>query len=359
MVATATTNSPAARGNDSLSGGAGADTLDGGSGNDTLSGGAGSNTLDGGEGNDSLHGGANDDLYVLDGSTADHDTIADDGGAGDTVRFENIDPAADIEAIEQDGGDLVFGYADGGSLTIKDYYGSGAIETFESPADALQMGDTGNNSLTTDGGRQVLFGDSGNDTLSAGADDDRLIGASGADSLSGGSGDDTLDGGADADVLNGDQGDDVLSGGAGSDTLDGGTENDELAGGEGNDSLSGGAGDDALAGDAGDDVMDGGAGSDALAGGAGDDVYVISGATTDHDVITDTGGSDTLRFEGIDPFAEVDQLVKSGKDLVFQFTDGGPCGSSSSSPPITRSRPWRAAGFPIRWTRPGPAPGLA
>ena len=68
-------------GNDTLTGDAGANTLNGGDGNDTLAGGAGADTLNGaagddrfiaavGDGNDSYIGGAGTDTYDLSGTTA-------------------------------------------------------------------------------------------------------------------------------------------------------------------------------------------------------------------------------------------------------------------------------------------------
>jgi Ca2+-binding RTX toxin-like protein len=65
-------------------------------------------------------------------------------------------------------------------------------------------------------------------------------------------------------LLVGTPGNDTLSGGGGSDTIDGGAGNDSLSGGDGADSITGGAG---------DDTLDGGQGADDLDGGDGNDTY--------------------------------------------------------------------------------------
>ncbi|SOB86828.1 Hemolysin-type calcium-binding repeat-containing protein [Sphingomonas guangdongensis] len=69
--------------------------------------------------------------------------------------------------------------------------------------------------------------------VAGGSANDVLTGGAGADSLNGGDGNDTLVGGAGADFLSGDSGDDLLTGGAGADTLNGGAGNDGYLFGEG------------------------------------------------------------------------------------------------------------------------------
>lgn len=63
--------------------------------------------------------------------------------------------------------------------------------------------------------------------------------------------------------------------------------------------LSGTAGNDTLSGGTGDDTLDGGSGDDALNGGLGNDLYRYT-LGSGNDVITDTGGVDTLELA--DPF---------------------------------------------------------
>ena len=104
-------------GNDSLTGGAKADSLDGGDGNDTLTGNAAADTLQGGTGNDKLFGLAGND--TLDGGLG-ADTL--DGGADNDVLDGNADADSLIGGTERDlliggaGLDIVAGGADEDSL---------------------------------------------------------------------------------------------------------------------------------------------------------------------------------------------------------------------------------------------------
>ncbi|WP_296597654.1 right-handed parallel beta-helix repeat-containing protein [Phenylobacterium sp.] len=136
-----------------LTGGIGQDSLQGGAGADTIVDTGGSNYLRGGDGSDSIvGGGAFDDIN----GNAGNDTVS--GGSG---------------------ADWVVGGRDNDSLS------GGA-------GDDLIYGNLGAD--TCDGG-------DGADTLRGGQDDDLLLGGSGADYLSGDKGSDTMTGGAGADVF--------------------------------------------------------------------------------------------------------------------------------------------------------------
>ncbi len=138
-----------------LTGGAGADTLNGKNGNDYLYGGAGVDTLDGKDGNDYLYGGVGDD--TLNGSY---------------------------------GNDVLFGGRGNDSLD-----GSWGHDVL--------FGGNGNDTLIGGGGSNHLYGGRGNDSLTGGE---------GADVLRGGRGDDTLKGswGADRFEFHRYSGDDVI-----------------------------------------------------------------------------------------------------------------------------------------------------
>src|SRR6185503_12098102 len=69
--------------------------------------------------------------------------------------------------------------------------------------------------------------------------------------------------------------------------------NDSLTGTEGDDSIAGLAGNDTINALGGNDRLDGGAGIDTLNGGLGNDTYVVTAG----DVLSDTGGIDTVRSE--------------------------------------------------------------
>jgi Ca2+-binding RTX toxin-like protein len=172
-------------GDDTLSGTAGADTVDLLAGNDSYSGLAGADTITGGTG---------------------HDTILGGDGA-DVIRGD-------------DGNDQISGDAD---------------------ADLIS-GDAGNDTISGGAGADTLSGGTGNDVLSGGDDADLLYGGDGNDALSGGAGTDVIYGNAGADTLIGGASDDTLYGGAGADIMSGGASTDLLVGGAGNDTYTGSAG---------------------------------------------------------------------------------------------------------------------
>ena len=142
------------------------------------------------------------------------------------------------------------------------------------PGVERQSGQSGNDSLVSDAGRDLLLSRAGDDLLEGPAGYDWLDGGQGDDVLEGSAGNDWLDGGEGNDVLAGGAGDDQAFGGQGSDVLEGNAGNDWLDGGEGNDVLAGGAGDDQAFGGRGDDVFvyRAGDGNDVFDGGRGTDV---------------------------------------------------------------------------------------
>ncbi len=298
-------------GNDSVNGGAGADILHGGNGNDTLNGGVGNDILDGGLGADVLDGGQGIDTatyeHAATGVTATLDTglgVANTGeAAGDIyVNIENL--------TGSDFNDILIGDAQANVL----------------------KGGAGNDILIGRGGADTLDGGAGNDNASYAyavtgvavslttntgtqgeADGDILISI---ENLTGGAGDDTLTGDGGANILDGGAGNDVLEGMDGADTLIGGAGNDtasyahaalgvvaslttglagvvqtndaagdiyssieNLTGSAFADTLIGDGGANILDGGAGDDVLEGMGGADTLIGGAGNDTASYAHAT--------------------------------------------------------------------------------
>ena len=80
--------------------------------------------------------------------------------------------------------------------------------------------------LSGDGGDDVIQGRAGSDVIYAGDGDDIVCGGGGSDVIHGGDGDDVLYGAGGGDVIYGDQGRDTLYGGPGNDYLDGGPGHD-------------------------------------------------------------------------------------------------------------------------------------
>ena len=312
---------------DTLIGDGGVNVLDGGDGNDSLNGRVGDDTLLGGAGNDSLNG------------RQGADTL--DGGAG--IDTANYSASAAGVTIDLDAGTGSGGDAEGDALSnIENVLGSAHADT-----------------ITGDGGVNVLSGFDGNDTLLGGGGDDTLNGMDGNDVLAGNGGADVLDGGSGLDTasyagsgtgvtanlttnvnsggeatgdtfvsienLRGSDHGDTLTGDAGSNTLEGRSGNDVLEGGAGADTLDGGGdhdvlygqdGDDHLIGAGGHDTLEGGAGADALDGGDGIDVarYDSSQSGVTVNLVTGTGvGGDA---EG-DVLTGIEQIAGSAYDDVL------------------------------------------
>jgi len=271
-------------GNDIISA-AGADlgnslfAIDAGIGNDSITGSAGNDVIQGGDGDDQINGDAGDD--ILRGG-ADQDLINGNDG--------------DDSIAGQDGSDTLFG----------------------NDGDDLVTGGNGADRLRGNLGNDTLDGGTGNDTLSANGGDDSVIGGTGADRAFGGSGNDVIDGGRDNDTIFGNAGDDSLrgdhgddsidaadgddrvDGGDGDDTIMAGAGADGVRGGDGADSIRGNSGEDTILGDDGDDTLLGGSGSDIALGNDGDDVVDGQGGV---DVVAGNEGMNTVR----DPMAEIDE----------------------------------------------------
>jgi Ca2+-binding RTX toxin-like protein len=302
-------------GNDSLTGNALSDTLDGWDGADIVTGNAGDDSLSGYSGTDTIFGGGGNDNI----GTGNEDDLAY-GGAGD----DRISEAP----VALSGNDSLWGNAGndtlGGGLGDDWLWGGSGNDRLELDAGS----DRGYGGSGDDWIRDDLYSPAGNDTLQGGDGNDTLISGGGIDTIRGGNGADTIfggedvDGGAGLDSLN-TSGSNVetrvivagMVGGTFKVTYDGITgisavnvEQFVVFGGQKGDSLDGDAGDDTLYGNAGltfvnpnpaadTDTLDGGAGGDTLVGRDG------------FDFLTGGTGADSFRFEKI--------------------TDSGPTGASA------------------------------
>lgn len=235
--------------------------------NDTLFGGLGDNTLNGGDGNDT---------YLIDG-LATSTTILDSNGS-DTVKFVKD---ADGKFMAQD----AF------SVNVSDYAN---IENI----DGSQLTAT----------RLTLNGNASDNTLKSGVLDDTLFGSGGSNTLIGGGGNDTylLDGTETRTTIIDSDGLDVVklvdSSGAfagnatislaswsGIESLDGSsivTTNLTLIGDDVDNIIKGG--------DA-NDTISGRGGANVLEGGLGDDTYNIQ--SVQYNTINDVGGTDTIKID--------------------------------------------------------------
>jgi Ca2+-binding RTX toxin-like protein len=113
--------------NDTLTGNTSGNALSGGAGNDTIAGGAGNDTLRGGAGNDTLNGGDGADTYLMGrGDGADIVQNVDTDSGFDLLKFDAT-IAADQVWFAQSGNDLVvsiIGTSD--SATVQGWYSATA-----------------------------------------------------------------------------------------------------------------------------------------------------------------------------------------------------------------------------------------
>jgi Ca2+-binding RTX toxin-like protein len=240
-----------------LFGGAGNDTLIGGSGNDLLFGGAGNDSLLGKGGNDLLFGGDGNDTLI--GGTGDDQVFGQDGNdlmiwnPGDGTDLN--EGGAGNDTVEVNGGNGAE------SFTVTP---NGTRVRFDrvSPAPfSIDIGTSENLVVNMNGG---------DDTFTAAALPAGLIHIS-------------VDGGA---------GNDTIIGSDGADRLSGGDGNDVIEGGRGNDFLFGGAGDDVFTWDPGD-------GSDVIEGQGGHDTMQFTGANVDEHIDISANGQRVRFFRDI------------------------------------------------------------
>ncbi|AUN33076.1 beta strand repeat-containing protein [Niveispirillum cyanobacteriorum] len=372
------------QGNDSLQGGAGADTITGALGDDSLTGNAGADVISGGEGNDvitagagsdSVDGGAGDDKFVV-AAAADFTGLATGietviGGAGnDTLSFteggETINSTdllgiSSIEVIESASSTQTSGF----TLTLTDsvYTANGSTSLRINANDSGTTGvTTGNvviaastlsaaNSVTVS---RVLDSDSdtSGDNIALGAGNDTVIydanDLSNTITLSGGSGTDTLEltaGSGGAVTLNsGVTGfetikfttagntytlttvDGNIASGA-TLTVDGSNLTTNLTFNAADESngkvvLTGGTGGDTLTGGSGADSLTGGSGADSLTGGSGADT--ILGGIGDDTIVGGAGVDSLSGGTGSDLFVFTAVANSSGTtlDTVTDFVSG-------------------------------------
>ncbi len=278
-------------GDDTLGGGASAETLIGGNGNDFIQGRGGTDNIQGGDGDDWLDGGAGGD------------TINGGNGTLDIVAYGASNAAVnlDLQANTFSGGDAL------GDVISNVEGVSGS-----SFADQL-FGDANANRLFGQGGNDFIQGRGGNDAIDGGDGDDWLDGGAGADQIFGGNGNDIVAYGASLAAVNadlaaftftgGDAAGDTyslvegVSGSSFGDQLFGDASANRLFGQGGNDFIQGRGGNDAIDGGDGDDWLDGGLGADQIFGGNGFDVVAygasLAAVTADLQAFTFTGGDAT------------------------------------------------------------------
>ncbi len=278
-------------------GGSGFDTLlnienlTGSSFNDFIIGTDGSNVLDGGRGIDTVSFAfAPGKVTVTLGGLGTSGSASGGSGSDSLLNFENVIGSAFDDFLVGTGGNNLI---DGGAGIDTVSYETATPP----PTTGATTGAGVVVNLTTTTAQNT--GGSGYDTLL------------GIENVTGSKFDDHLTGTSDANVLSGLAGADTLLGGAGDDLLDGGAGDDFLDGGSGTDLLDGGAG---------NDFLDGGSGTDTLSyKSAGSGVQVRLDLTTAQK--TTGSGNDTIfNFENLTGSSYNDTLTGSAGDNVI---DGG------------------------------------
>jgi Ca2+-binding RTX toxin-like protein len=209
-------------GNDTLIGGSGNDLLFGQAGNDTLEGKGGFDLLFGGDNNDTLTGGDADDQVFGEGGNdrmiwnPGDDTDLNEGGSGNDTVQVNGGNGAETFTVTANGTRVRFDRLDPAPFSID-------IGTSEN---LVLNANGGNDSFSATGNLAALIritvdGGTGNDTLLGSNGIDRLLGGDGDDFIDGQQGNDTAFLGAGNDVFQWDPGDgsDIVEGQAGTDSL--------------------------------------------------------------------------------------------------------------------------------------------
>ena len=261
-------------GDDYLQGLSGDDTLVGGEGRDNLYGQDGNDTLIGGTGTDQLRGGAGDDTYLF--SRGDGTDYIEETDGFDMIQFGEGTSPNDVVArvISTEGNSISLELSITGTndkITIHRHFGQYNYYQGDVPSPGNQI-------------ERVVFADGTAwdlDEIHRRAHD--MVGTDGNDNFSAV---------GNAPV--------VYHGLAGNDNINGRSGRDILYGDAGDDSISGGG------------TLIGGPGNDRIYGSKGDDVYIFNRGDG-QDLITDTGGMDTIRFgDGIRPDDIVIKRVGNG-----------------------------------------------
>jgi Ca2+-binding RTX toxin-like protein len=209
-------------GNDTLTGGSGADHLFGESGNDSLLGKGGADSLFGGGDNDTLLGGVGNDSASGEGG---NDLLIWNPGEGSDVN----EGGDGIDSVEVNGGnvDENFTAVANGSRVRFDRVSPLPFFLDIGTSENLQLNMNGGNDTFTGGAGLAplislsIDGGAGNDTITGGDGNDHLVGGVGDDLITGGKGADTalMGDGNDTFVWNNGDGSDVVEGEGGNDAM--------------------------------------------------------------------------------------------------------------------------------------------
>ena len=276
-------------------------TLDMGPGNDNFDTSNGDHTIVGGPGDDRIATSAG--VKDIDAGEGDDSVIISGGRSKRTLLGPGTDSFGSSSGTVSD--DVVDGGPGDDTITPGD--GKDTITDVEG-ANSLNGGE-GDDTITSGPGNDEVRGQGGNDVIVDAGNDRGMRGTAtdGQQRLWGGDGDDTITQtgptlpGATLDSVTGDGGQDVIKiaggnqniqGGDGDDDLDAGSGDDTVNGGDGNDTVRGGDGDDWVSGGfTGTNVLWGGPGADRIEGGDGKDTVSYADRTAPVTVSVGIGSS--------------------------------------------------------------------
>jgi Ca2+-binding RTX toxin-like protein len=302
-----------------------------GTGNDLsniLTGNASDNILNGGAGADILFGGLGNDTYVVDNAG---DVVFENAGEGtDTVQSSiTYTLGANVENLTLTGTTAIKGT--GNEL-------DNVLDGSQNTAANVLTGGLGNDTYILGTGDTIVeAANAGIDTvmtsatytLGANLENLTLLGVAAINGtgnaldnvMTGNSAVNTLNGGAGNDLLTGGLGNDILAGAAGNDILQGGADNDTLSDTAGSNLLDGGAGTDKLTGCVGNEIFIGGTGNDTITTGTGADLIAFNRGDGQDTVVASSGADNTLSLGGGIDYQSL-ALSKSGNNLVLATGNG-------------------------------------
>lgn len=234
---------------DNLIGSSGPDVIRGGDGNDTIQGLGGGDTLDGGAGSNTVSYAASPSAVTVNlpagaaATAGGTDTLANFRGVIGTAGFDTLIGSAESETlIGGEGNDTIEAglgndSVDGGAGndTLRPHRGSDTVQGGSGADTVLYDERTASEPVTVNLASPGGNGAAGeNDTLTGvenaigGASNDTLTGEGGPNVLDGGPGLNTIDGGAGSDILTGGVNRDVIVGGPGSDIIRAGDDDDSV-----------------------------------------------------------------------------------------------------------------------------------
>ena len=315
-VTTSMTTTTTANGDKTITGGVGDITLSAGAGNVTVIGGSGNDTLVAGNNINLLQGGTGNDTFVMSPANAwvpgyVSYNAGSPGHAGSGAMISIDGYVQNYDVIDGGTGYNVLKVADGNSeVVLDDGYSPGPNGgTYQPRFSNIQEIDCGTGNDIVDLTSTVfaysdvtIVGGTGNDTMWSSSGNDLLIGGTGNDSMDGGWGNNIMQGGTGNDTITDSYGNNIFQGGQGDNFLSGSGSGSELyIGGIGNDTITTGVGSyDIIAFNKGNgqDVINSGSGStETLSLGGGISYSDLSLSQSSNDLILKEGTSDQIIFK--------------------------------------------------------------